>query len=513
MKNKISLKYTNGVTLPLTKLEQNNIVLVASLNASMMQLGFIASKELFDGMCILPESEIVSLYNDLIPALQKMKGADVKYKPMYPNFPQQVMEASYVELYVNAILHYWSAGQWMPNYEELPREVHFEKTQFKEIGLTYELEFCNIFTQLLSSNDSISDEDKKTVKWFIDNKTMLTYPENIPFKENLCYVAALLLEDGKDISELMKTSTDVLRVITSLSDGDISLASNTKFKSLPRELRRMFVGVLEDVINEEDINRHRNKWTKLFHNLHVGDYQYAKKVNVVAKKIRNNKKIETFAGRVQHAVDTKDVTSAVDLLVTRPSEFARRVDHLIRLSARKKTFIVETFLSVVDNVPTRILMQLLGNLKVRHEDSHDKIIFPKGNVQRALVIETDTPKLSGKHINMLSDGIKESLLARFNGLDEMGNVWIDPDLKGCPLPTQQRSASEGLFSVARGTKLPIGDKNTLRFFIYWIGYYDYSTLAQQQGPIYVSLLHCRKQGRSQNTMAQISETRQQSIAL
>ena len=40
---------------------------------------------------------------------------------MYPNFPQQVAEASDAELFVNAILHDISMGSWLPEYEKAPR--------------------------------------------------------------------------------------------------------------------------------------------------------------------------------------------------------------------------------------------------------------------------------------------------------------------------------------------------------------------------------------------------------
>ena len=35
-----------------------------------------------------------------------MIGDDVIYEPMYKNFPEEVMEASEIDLYLNAILHY-----------------------------------------------------------------------------------------------------------------------------------------------------------------------------------------------------------------------------------------------------------------------------------------------------------------------------------------------------------------------------------------------------------------------
>jgi len=73
-------------------------------------------------------------------------------------------------------------------------------------------------------------------------------------------------------------------------------------------------------------------------------------------------------------------------------------------------------------------------------------------------------------VNRLKDGINLVLHERFSELGELGKVWINPDLAGCPLPTQQRSASESLITVGRGTKLPLGtDKDTLRMFIYWKG--------------------------------------------
>jgi len=201
--------------------------------------------------------------------------------------------------------------------------------------------------------------------------------------------------------------------------------------------------------------------------LHVGDY--SKKVFDIAQTFRDNKHVVTFGTQVEAAIKGKHIAKAVDLLKTRPGEFARRIDHLLRLTDRKKGLIVDEFLKVASAVDTRVLVQLLGNLKIRTQDNDSKIVFPKGNVQRAIMVEKFTPKLSTIMVNRLKDGINLVLHERFSDLDDMGNVWIDPDLAGCPLPTQQRSASESLVTVGRGTKLPLGDKDTLRMFIYWKG--------------------------------------------
>ncbi len=35
-----------------------------------------------------------------------MVGAHIQFTPMYPNFPQQMMDLSDADLYINAVIHY-----------------------------------------------------------------------------------------------------------------------------------------------------------------------------------------------------------------------------------------------------------------------------------------------------------------------------------------------------------------------------------------------------------------------
>lgn len=466
----ISLKYADGIIVGNTDSYSNSFEeQTATLSAEMIQLGFIPTQELYESLRSLPLRGLDSVRAQLLPALRSIKGADVQYLPMYPNFPEQVMEAPACELFINALLHYWTAGEWTPDYDKLPRELSNENVKLKVIDVITGDEFQNIFTRLLSSNDSISETDKETVNWFLDNfKTKeLEFPETIPFKENMAYVASYLIRNGKDASPLVKTSTDVLRVATAMSGGDVSLATNTKFKSQKRSVRKALTLLLEDVINEEDIDRHRNKWVKLFHNLHVGDY--SNKVFDIAAKVRNNETIRTFAGAVQAKLNQKDAYGAAELLTHRPGEFARRLDHLIRLAPNRAEDIVSLFLPVSKQVSTRVLTQVMGALKHRNIPKSHRVVFPKGSMAKAKILRNHLPALDTRAMRKLYKGIRETLDVRFSELDKLGKVWIDPELINCPLPSGQRSASEGAFQVARGTQLPIGDKNTLRFFIYWVG--------------------------------------------
>lgn len=466
MKQEIAIKYCNGIMLPIESIEDNPGYSLAFVS-EMMAYGYIPTEALATKLSELSKDSIVKLHNEILPILKKSVGAHVKHKPFYPNFPKQVMEASDWELYKNALAHYWTFGRWTPNFTIEDRPVAFEDVKFKELDVVTEEDLDNVFTQILQSADSISESAKKVVEWFVTSGRTLNVPERIPFKENVCLVAGIFAKQGVWHSGLIKDTTDVLRIATYMSDGDISLAENTKFKSLPRKIRKVLISDLERVAKEEDFVMHRGKWIKLLHSLHVGEY--SDKLYKLAKKLRENEKIATFNGKVEAAFDVADVKGAIKLLKTRPGIFARRIIDLIYKDVHDNAGIVDAFATVVDDVPVRNLTQLWGAVKVRDDVLKKRVVFPKGVVQKAYVLRNEVARLAPEVRDHLLQVITDSLVKRFADMDELGSVYIDPALYECPLPTAMRSASEGLKEVARGTRMPIGDKDTLRFFIYWKG--------------------------------------------
>lgn len=468
-KIKISLTKLNGLVVDSGNDNNQNYAAVLTLNAEMMQLGFVMTKALFEALEKSPLALIETLHEKMLGYLKAMTGSDVTHRPMYPNFPEQVINTSSIELYFNALCHYWTYGQWLPEYKSLSRSSAFEAIKYREIDVVTETSFRNIFTTLVASADSLSDEDKGIISWFMRHYDNLQYPDDIPFAENKCVIIAELMQQEKPIFHLVKTATDVLRVATYLSEGDVSLATNTKFKSLPRKYRKLLVRALEKVINEEDIGRHRNKWVRLFHGLHVGEL--SNHVNAIAKKARNNETLASFYSKLEALIKANDFKSVVDLLRQRPGEFGRRLDQTLRMTenCEDQILVANAFLDIADKIPTRNLLQLLGHIGRRASDVDKRVIFPKGNVQKAVLVNAPLEALDKSIVLLLKKGIESRLIERFSKKTSLGNVWIDPELMHCPVPSQQRSAAEGLFNVARGTRLPIGDKSTLRFFIYWVG--------------------------------------------
>ena len=468
MLQKIAIKYCKGLVLAQEAAQPDHIGYSLSFISEMMAYGYMPTEPLADALANLSKTDITSLYNEVLPILKESVGAHVKHKPFYPNFPEQVMNMSDTMLYVNAMAHYFTKGLWQPNFTVNDRDVSFENTKFKMLDVATQADIDSVFTTILSSKDSISDSSKEVIKWFVEQDRTFDIPV-MPFKENACLLAALFLENDMWDSRIVKDTTDVLRIATHLSGGDISLAANTKFKSFSRPIRRSLVESLERVAKEEDFVRHANKWVKLFHSLHVGDY--SKSVYTMAKKLRENIKIETFNSKFEEAMACKDVTAAINLATTRPGIFARNVGRMLTdfTAPIERGDIANSFALVMGDVPSRNLTQLWGSLKTRSEEVDKRVVFPKGSIAKAYVLRNTLARIPKKYIDLVVTNIESTLHNRFIKLDELGSVYIDPAMYECPLPTGMRSASEGLKEVARGTRMPMGDKAALRFFVYWKG--------------------------------------------
>lgn len=441
-------------------------------------LGFTFSNELLDVVKSLSVDRLKTFYKQLITDLKENVGAFVEFKPMYPNFPEQVKEASEEELYSNAFIHYlgdWIGKRILPNYEKKQREALKDKVILKVIHLGNKEDFNRIFTRLLSSKTSISETDKKDVAWFIKNygNSILAYtPNEIPFKENIAYLIGCLLNNNLDAEFYMKnnvkTATDILRIATALSDGDTSLAENTKFKSISKKNRKLFLQTLENIGNiTEDMLRYKNRWKRLGEKLHPFEYKNRfPKCFEAFDIIRNDKPFETFNGKVETALLNKDILKLTNLLKSRPGELARRLDKLLRLE-ENPPHVISEFGLVASKVSTPVLLQVLSHFKNRNKPNELRVFFPKGNIGKAKAIDNNLPLIEQNWCDALAVICEKALIERFQKYKPLGKVYIDEKLKNYTVPLSQRSASKALKTISRGSKIDLPIGNTIRFFIYW----------------------------------------------
>lgn len=489
---------------------------VATFNRNLISLGFVCSPELTASLAGLGEEALGSLYQQVVPILQKMTGAHRTFKPMYPNFPRQVMEAADLELFLNAITHYWMAAvrdvaqgqprlfggrllegaartpapvetlsvplQWLPEYEVEDRAaLPQQEVSLKVIDLGNPDDFWKVFTRLVGSNGSLSESDKAIVEWFVDNEREgipLFLPPTIPQKENLTFLVGSLLkhEIPTYLIAYLKTATDVLRVAVVLSGADVSLATAGKFRRFKRTERRFLLDALEAIpAVTEDMLRRPEVWKRLGHELHPGDYasRYPKTLKAF-DVVRNEEPFATFNGKVEAGLIRQDVATVTDLLKTRPGDFARRFDHLLRTSGDQTEVALQGFMDVAHKVSTPVLLQVHAHFKNRDRVTDHRTFFPKGSVAKVQVSNETLPSLpqlrlaGGEALDkFIARFVRDTLVRRFRSLPSLGKVYVDEALRTQNVPFAQRSASKALRTIGRGSRLALPACDTLRFFVWW----------------------------------------------
>ena len=443
-------------------------------------LGFTFSNELVQAIRTLSEEQFEELMQQLVKDLQVMVGAHVQYKPMYAGFPEQVMEEDEAELYLNAIFHYLT-NLTLDDFDPSAmaagvRSPMLEGTKLKVIDLGNKLAFQKLIRQLMEAKGSISDTDKKDIQYVLkhadpsDLEVML--PEEIPFKENVGFVVAVLLKyelaSMERIGSYFKTASDVLRLAVSWSEGDVSLAAASPFRKFKRRERRLLLSLLEQCGSiTEDMLRYKDRWIRLGEILHPSEYKLRYPRSQAAFDIlRNNKPFTTFNGSVELAFQYRNIWSLIDLLSQRPGEFARKLDHMLRITEDEE-YVLLAFGEVAAQVSTPVLLQVRQHFAQRNEASDLRVFFPKGNVAKAYGIPNELPELSEAVCQEVVQLCEQALITRFSEFPALGKTYVDERLQHYLVPFSQRSASKALRTIVRGSRIPMGEGDTIRFFSWW----------------------------------------------
>src|ERR1700694_334052 len=153
----------------------NNSRLAAAFSQDLQNLGYVLAPETLASVASLNTDQLTQIHAEVTTFLKGARGVQ-GYRPMYPNFPQQVLDASDAELYVNALLHYFSAFVqdvtgadviWLPKYQKNPRTPLDEKVALQVLRLGTPADLRTIATQLATANTSLSPSDKEDLQWLI----------------------------------------------------------------------------------------------------------------------------------------------------------------------------------------------------------------------------------------------------------------------------------------------------------------------------------------------------------
>ncbi|MEK4076001.1 TerD family protein [Paenibacillus sp. FSL M7-0656] len=450
---------------------------LATVLKNIEALGYTFSDELMQAMRQLSKEQFEATYIQLVADLRVMVGAHVKYTPMYAGFPMQVMQADEAELYLNAIIHYLTNLTVVyPDQPSVERMPLLEKTDLKVIGLGNQQAFQTLIRQIIEAKGSISETDKADIDTVLEHADPedvdALLPTEIPFKENVGFVVASLLKHEKAnidrIGPYFKTASDVLRLAVAWSDGDVSLAAASPFRKFKRRERRLLLGLLEQCGSmTEDMLRYKDRWIRLGEILHPSEYKLRyPRCEEAFDILRNNKSYSTFNGSVELAFQYRNVWSLIDLLSKRPGEFARRLDHLLRMT-EDEAYVLLAFGEVLEQVSTPVLLQVRQHFAHRNEPQDLRVFFPKGNVAKAFAVPNELTEIDEATCQNVVQLCEQALVERFAALAPLGKTYVDPQLHDYLVPFSQRSASKALHTIVRGSRVPMAEGDTIRFFNWW----------------------------------------------
>lgn len=483
--NKILLRRKNKVILGTGTATVANDRYITTIMKNIEALGYTFSQEVFDVLRTYSDDELVEFYFELVSTLMELVGANAEYMPMYADFPMGVMNADSAELYINAMIHYWSDGTLYPERHKKGGKCRlplFEETRVRVITLGNSDNVRQIFENICMSRTSISETDKEDIAYLFENENM-KLPDEIPHKENAAYIAALYLQKNPlanvgEIRKYIKTATDVLRLVTAMSDGDVSLAENTRYKSFSRRQRRMIMELLSGCHNiEEDMLRYKERWIRIGERIHPSEFEcsrytlaYDRAINAF-DKLRNNRKVETFASKVEFDLTYGEYASALAELVKRPGELARRLDQLLRVAHKES--VIRSFESVAENVSTPVLLQVREHFAHRSEQADVRVFFPKGSLAKCHCESNDLPYIDDRYCKEVVRVCEKALVKIYGKRESMGKVYLSEDYKNYVVPFSQRSANKALKTIVRGSRLPVSAQtNAVRAFIWWTNMYN-----------------------------------------
>ena len=464
---------------------QDNRIAVATVQSHLMEWGYMLDEDAFFALSKSDLSFIENFNNEVISHLKNVMGGKRDYQPLYKNFPQEVMSMSDFELYINAITHYWSNGTWEPSTHTFEKEIKFEKIKYNLIKYGTSERFSQIFTDLTSINTSLTPQDLEIVKWFVTNNETLVFPNTIPFKENLCTLAAMGIE-GLPV----KTSTDVLRIAVHLSGGDISLPKvpekevranrwttqrvanpereKFKFKKFSRKERKYILNLLENTnCDPREMVLRDQRWIRLGEILHPGEYknQFPKSFDAF-NKIRNEK-VKSWFSLVNEGFN-KGLENGLRVLSQKPGEFARRIDWLVRTYPKDIEVIMTHFSETVKGTSNKVLFEVYAHFENRTEPMDNRSVMIKGSRKRTML--PSLPAIPKEIVETIHSKLFETLRDKFSIMDSLGNCWIDEELKKIPLPTNMRSMNFSTKPTIRGQRVPLDnpDAKVIRPFIHWM---------------------------------------------
>lgn len=531
---------------------------VRALALELAELGYVPSDLLARRLSRASLDEVVSFRAWLLRSLQEHLGLGPSHRPLFRKFPDGVPVDTTTLWWGKVLVHFlqgassaclfcggegtthvlspcahvvcsrcWDGGNYsacpvcehavdqsspffLPSPERpLPEErVRFQVLQ---LGADFRAEAQNLFQSLAARQQALSPDDRIVLVSLVTEmgaRVLSWIPDRIPVRENVATIFGTLAKMLPVTDVLaaarphLRTATDVLRVISVLSDGDGSLQGKVIYKEIPtakgtrhvvhrfkparmsRAVRRGFLALLDAMPRErliEDMRRHPSEWVSVGEALHPGEYEDRypnayEGFHVVRGRSPKAPRARvrpppTWASRFDAILRDAAWARLPELLAERPGEFARRLDQVLRVVPEAlHRAVLSVLREKITEFATPVLVTLFRHLASRlgppPAPSRQRVFFPKGEAVTGVSAPDGRAQIPRESALRAYAAVRTELLIRFGELTHFDEAIVDEALGSVPVPFNERTQSRGT-AVPRGSRIAIADGKLARFCLHW----------------------------------------------
>ncbi len=321
------------------KLTDERMVQVMTVNGNLASLGYTLRPQ--DVVGLASSRSLETLYEEI----SDLTGT-VDAKPMYPDFPNQVMAIDEAEFRFHQLVHYFSTygmewlfgvevqRGWMPKVQDTEKtEKDTRLLELRVLELIPEKEMFTLpMKQILERRERMSEKDGEIVKEAVKHvPSSFLSGLTIPFKQNLMTLFLYILKaGGEDRLELLHTllqhTGDVLKCM------DYALAkSDYHFRTSEK---RLLVKLLESYPSEDfssNLILSRKKGNRSELVLRFVDYNLYSRSEAHEKALKalRDGELRSWEARAKKMLGEKD-PGTVSFYAKRPGMLLRAMRWLLR---------------------------------------------------------------------------------------------------------------------------------------------------------------------------------------
>ena len=396
------------ITMGQSQLSDEGLVKAMTVNEELKNLGYCIRPK--DIIALAKSPSLDSFYSDFVPML-----SDVKAKPMYPNFPTQVMEMDDALFRFHQLCHYQSTygaeeiaswfgidytvkKGWLPEAEDTPKtEPDDALLKAKTLELIYEKDEYRLpLEKLLGKPEKITLQETEIVREALLHVDAESIDFEIPFKKNLMPVFYSMFNmSDKDLAltlirKLCQHTGDVLKCIDYvLTRNDFKLSTGQK---------KFLVKLIESYpVSDWKANvvlsgKKARRTILVLQYLSYNRFSRSKEHKEVVRMLRNGE-LTSWEGQAKALLSKKD-EKVIDFIAQRPGMLLRWTNWLLSLGYEEEV-IRNKLIENSDSLSLKTLVFALT--QIGKYDTKDKAYDCLYEAVSSKLEKLDTP-LKGKKI-------------------------------------------------------------------------------------------------------------------